>query len=298
MLKEFADSVIFDEPLARHTSFKIGGPADAFACPPSESELLRLLTVARAGGMPVFVIGAGANILVRDHGIRGLVVSLEKLNGFTHAGTTLEAGAGCQISLLAEVSARAGYAGLERFFAMPGSVGGSVWMNARCYDRSIAEVIVGVRVAETDSAGRYTIRERKVCQEEFGYKRSPFQGSADIILKAHFRLTEGDRQHLAALMDEIKHDREAKGHFSAPSAGSVYKNDRRFGMPTGQLIDALGLKGARVGDAELSPQHANIIINRGRARAEEIIELMELIEEKVHAAYGFSLERELLVIGE
>jgi UDP-N-acetylmuramate dehydrogenase len=286
--------VRFDEPLAPLTSFRIGGPADGFASPRSLEELIPILEKAHAEGIAVFILGAGANILVSDKGFRGLVVSLSRFCDFSIEKTAVFAGAGLPISLLAEKSAQAGLAGLERFYLMPGSVGGSVWMNARCYETSVSDRLTAVKVLDEN----LQLSEKIVRKDQFDYKISPFQRSGEIILEARFSLEPADLQALKAMMEEIARDRLEKGHFSAPSAGSVYKNNRLFGMPTGKLIDSLGLKGSRSGGAEISPLHANIIINRDGATAGDVKKLMSFIEEQVCAKYGFALEREILFVGE
>jgi UDP-N-acetylmuramate dehydrogenase len=294
ILAPFRPILRFREPLARHTSFRIGGPADAFARPRMTAELTALLEHARASGLPVFIIGAGANILVADKGIRRLVVSLERIRGFEINGTTVKAGAGLPASVLAEKTARAGLKGLERFFRMPGSVGGSVWMNARCYETSFCDALVSVTVLDRDLRPI----ESAIDRSAFDYKKTPFQTDGSVILSASFRLTRADPRALFPVMREIERDRRAKGHFSAPSAGSVFKNNRAFGEPTGRLLDAVGLRGRRSGGAQFSPLHANIIVNRGRATAADVKALIALAEHSVKEKYGFTLEREVICVGE
>jgi UDP-N-acetylmuramate dehydrogenase len=294
ILAPFRPILRFREPLARHTSFRIGGPADAFARPRMTAELTALLEHARVSGLPVFVIGAGANILAADKGIRGLVVSLERFRDCEITGTTVKAGAGVPASLLAARTARAGLQGLERFFRMPGSVGGSVWMNARCYESSFADRLVSVTVLDRD----VRLREIAIDASAFGYKKSPFQTDGGVILSASFNLSREKYNTLLPVMREIERDRRAKGHFNAPSAGSVFKNNRAFGEPTGRLLDALGLRGRRSGGAQFSPLHANIIVNRRRATATDVKALIALAEHSVKKKYGFTLERELICVGE
>jgi UDP-N-acetylmuramate dehydrogenase len=284
----------FDEPLSRHTSFRIGGPADAFARPRSVAELVALLRAARAAGLPVFVIGAGANILVADRGVRGLVVSLDRLRSCAFAGEAVRTGAGLPVSALARLTARAGLRGLERFYAMPGSVGGSVWMNARCYETSFADRLAAVTVLDE----ALNVAVSNVRQADFDYKKSPFQGSGRVILEAEFVLERADPRALKTVMREVERDRRAKGHFLAPSAGSVFKNNRLFGQPSGKILDGLGLRGRRVGGAQVSPLHANIILNRRRATAEDVKRLVDLMREEVRRAHGLELEREIIYVGE
>jgi UDP-N-acetylmuramate dehydrogenase len=294
ILAPFRAVVRFREPLARHTSFRIGGPADAFARPRNSEELAALLKRAREASIPAFIIGAGANILVSDRGVRGLVVSLDRFRALSISGLTVKAGAGLAAGRLAYRTARAGLKGLERFYAMPGSVGGSVWMNARCYESSFADTLTAVTVLDRD----LTPCARLVDRSLFGYKISPFQTDGGMILDATFSLTREDPRVLGPIMREIERDRRAKGHFSAPSAGSVFKNNRAFGAPTGRLLDELGLRGQTAGGAQFSPLHANIIVNRRRATAADVMALITRAERAVQEKYGFALEREVIYVGE
>lgn len=286
-------SLRFDEPMANHTSFRVGGPADAFAVPDGVDDVSRLVRACAEAGIPVFVLGEGANILVADAGIRGLVMDMRLFAGLRTDAHTIHAGAGLDVSALCEEAAAHELAGVEFLYSMPGSVGGAVWMNARCYGKSISEVLESVTLV--DEAGERVVRS--VDPKEFDYKRSPYQGMRAVIVEATFSLEPGDGEAIRKAMEEYRADRERKGHFAAPSAGSVFKNDRRFGSPTGKLIDDLGLRGHRIGGAQVSGYHANIFINAGGARAEDLRKLMELAEQRVYQAYGFRLEREVILVG-
>jgi UDP-N-acetylmuramate dehydrogenase len=252
----------------------------------------------REDGIPAFILGAGANILVSDLGIRGAVIDTGGLQGCTVErtadGAVIEALAGTAMSRVSALAAEQGFSGLEFIYSMPGSVGGSVWMNARCYDRSISEALLRVRYAEP--SGR--IDEMDADPRRFGYKRSPFQSTPYLILSAAFALVAGDDKVVRERMESIEADRKSKGHFLYPCAGSIFKNDRAFGAPSGKLIDSLGLKGRCVGDACISELHGNIIVNRGHATAEEVIQLIRTVETEVFRAYGHRLEREILLVGQ
>jgi UDP-N-acetylmuramate dehydrogenase len=281
-------------PLAELTTFRVGGPAELLVTPADWEDLCRLKTSAEESGLPFFLLGGGANILVADAGISGVVASTREFTAISVDGQTLTAEAGAAISDASAAAGAAGLSGLEFIYAMPGSVGGAVWMNARCYGVSIDERIAWVEFI--DSAGK---RERYYPRDEdFGYKRSPFQDGTRIITRVAFSLRPGQPEEIRKLMEENKADRERKGHFRYPCAGSVFKNNRAFGAPSGRLIDALGLKGVRIGQAMIAPFHGNIIINLGGARASDILALIELAEKRVSEAYGFSLEREVLLVGD
>jgi UDP-N-acetylmuramate dehydrogenase len=290
--------VSYDEPMSRHTSFRLGGPADIYVTPQSAEQAARVYGLLNERGVPAFILGAGANILVSDLGIRAAVIDLSALQGCslsrTERGASLEALAGTAMSDVSSLALQRGLSGLEFIYSMPGSVGGSVWMNARCYGRSLSEVLLGVKYAEPSGV----IATKEVNREQFGYKRSPFQDSSCLILSAAFALVPGDIAAMRKQMESIKRDRERKGHFRYPCAGSIFKNNREFGNPTGKLIDSLGLKGRCIGGACVSELHGNIIVNSGSATAEEVFQLIRLLESEVRGAYGFQLDREILLVGQ
>lgn len=298
-LREFAKrinitgTVKVDEPLAPHTTFKVGGPADLFIRPATEDELLRTLTVLREDGIPWFILGGGANILVADEGIRGAVIATEGLNTLRREGDKVFIGSGMEMSLAAWLTGSEGLGGLHGFYAMPGTVGGAMWMNARCYGCSLSDTLKSARLLSP----RGLIRTETYSPGDFDYKKSPFQKGKDIILEGAFLLTPGDKETMKKEMRNFEEDRRDKGHFSAPSAGSAFKNNRSFGKPSGQIIDEAGLKGLVHGGARVSPNHGNIVQNFKGATAREIRELLETVAERVYQTTGFKLEREVLYAG-
>jgi len=289
---QFRGEVRFDEPMSAHTSFKVGGGADVYLKPRSDTDISAIMSISEM--FPVFVFGAGANILVADRGIRGIVVDMTGLDACTVCETTITAGAGAMVSDVAMLAARNSLSGIEFIYAMPGSVGGSVWMNARCYGKSISEILEFTEVV----TGTGELRRVIPAAGEFSYKRSPFQKERWIIVRAGLKLERGRKETILEMMENHRRDREEKGHFAAPSAGSVFKNNRSFGMPTGKLIDSLALRGETVGGAQVSETHANIIINRGEATAGDIYRLIRLVEKRVFDAYGYTLEREVRLVGD
>ena len=289
-----AGEIRADEPLAEHTTFRVGGPADLFARPENAGDVTTLLVWASEHEVPWFTLGGGSNILVSDRGVRGLVIDTTSLAGIRVEGTTLTAGAGEPISDVAALAADHGLAGLDFIYAMPGSTGGAVWMNARCYGGEISEVLAGVDLVEPDGrAGRYAPQN-----DDFGYKRSPFMNRATIMTSVSFRLRPGEPDELWRAMSEHEEDRRSKGHFAAPCAGSVFKNNRAFGRPSGAIIDSLGLRGYTVGRAKVSDLHANIVVNTGDATASEIRAVVEHVQREVAARLGLELEREVLYVGD
>jgi UDP-N-acetylmuramate dehydrogenase len=284
-----------EEPMSAHTSFRIGGPADLFLVPSGEAGAARARAEARRAGVPVFLLGGGTNLLVADGGIRGLVIDMGSLAGIEELPGGIAARAGTPISEVSASALSLGLSGLEFCFSLPGSVGGAVWMNARCYEREMSDVLSFVEVMRPDGSAAQRL---PILAAEWGYKRSPLQVGDSLIVRAGFRLGPGDPADMRTRMEGYRADREAKGHFLFPCAGSVFKNDRSLGAPTGKLIDSLGLKGRTVGGARIAPFHGNIIVNLGSARAADVLALIELAEEQVMTRLGMRLQREVLLVGD
>ena len=310
--------------MSAHTTFKIGGPAEAFVRPSDPESASGLLAAAKKAGIPLFVLGGGANILVGDKGIRGIVMETSGLNSARvergEGRDILVAGAGLSIDELCLGALAAGLGGLENFYGMPGTVGGAAFMNARCYEREMSDVLAWVD--STDAQGRITRRPvapsgavaatgAAATGDAWAYKRSPYQSGAtgvesgeaagELILEAGFRLTrltDEGAASAAAVMRRRRADREAKGHYKLPSAGSVFKNDRSLGVPTGKLLDSLGLRGRRIGAAMVSPWHANIFVNEGGATAADMRKLIELAQREALERLGAKLECEVLMAGD
>lgn len=280
--------------MSAHTTFQVGGPADLYALPQTPEDVAVLLSSARELHVPYFILGGGANILVSDHGVRGLVIDMKRFDRLELKTDEAVAGAGLPVSRAAESTARRRLAGLEFLYAMPGSVGGAIWMNARCYGGEIAQVLSSV--ITVDPSG--TIDHYQLDPNDWSYKRSPFQTNGLVVIEARFSLAPGDPATLRARMKEIESDRRAKGHFAAPSAGSVFKNDRALGKPTGALLDGLGVRGLRMGNAMVSEYHANIVVNGGGATATQIREVIETLHARARTELGIELEREVLFVGD
>jgi UDP-N-acetylmuramate dehydrogenase len=282
------------EPLREHTSFRIGGPADLYAAPGTIDELVELHTRCRDSEVPCFILGGGSNVLVSDRGIRGMVIDLSRLRGSERAGSSVNALCGTPMSEVSERALQEVLSGLEFSYRLPGSVGGAVWMNARCYESSMSDALEYVTIMTIGGE----IRRHDMVASEWDYKKSPFQSSGEVIVQARFRLQPGDPAQIEARMRENSLDREKKGHFLYPSVGSIFKNNRAFGAPTGKLIDSLGLKGRRIGDAQIAPFHGNIIINLGNATATDVLSLVRLVEREIEGKLGLKLEREVVLAGE
>ena len=317
---DLAGIVRFDEPMSAHTTFRIGGPADCFAEPSSVSQLVALIEFFSSAGCPVSVVGGGSNLLVADRGIRGAVISTNALVGVSlddsaefgdspgRAAVVVRAASGTPMDDLVSWCADRSLAGLERFSALPGSVGGAVFMNARCYERAVSDAFRGAECLVFGSRG-CTLERHGMNPGEWDYKKSPFQGrtgpdptvlseGSSIVVSAFFSLSAGNRDELRREMERCAADREAKGHFRFPSAGSMFKNDRAFGKPSGKIIDEAGLRGFSVGKARVAPWHGNIVVNEGGATADDVRILVEEIRRRVLEATGFELESEVVFAGD
>ena len=297
-----SESVRCGEPMAAHTTFRVGGPADLWARPSGADAAglcAQVLRAARDEGVPVFVLGGGANLVVADAGIRGLVLDTTGCSAFSFevdvAGApTLAAGAGLSVDDAVDACSGRSLGGLEFLAGMPGTVGGAVWMNARCYGRSISDALLETVILDE----RLELAAIPFRAEEFDYKKSPFQNRDVLILQARFRLERAPEAALRAAAEAHRADREEKGHYRLPSAGSAFKNDYGYGKPTGKIVDELGLRGLRVGGAAVAPWHGNIIVNEGSATAADIRALTDEVASRVEAAIGLVLEPEILFVGD
>ncbi len=299
--------IAYDEPMAAHTSFHIGGPADAYVLPQDERSALVLVRAARAEGIPLFTLGGGANLLVGDRGIRGIVLDTAKLDSVAEepeedgsGAVILAAGAGLAVDRLCEEALSRALTGLENFAGLPGTVGGAVYMNARCYEFEAADRLAWVEAASP--APEAPVERRPIDRAEWAYKCSPYQDDGpargSLILRAAFRLTRGDPAAIEAVMRARRADREAKGHYRLPSAGSVFKNDRALGRPSGKILDELGLRGHRMGGAMVSEWHANIFVNTGGATARDMLALIEFAQSEARTRLGIELEPEVIFAGD
>ena len=281
------------EPMTKHTSFHIGGPAELMAQPQSEAELQSLLLKAAEAAVPVTLVGNGSNLLVRDKGIRGLVIKLgSMLRDIKVSGNMLTFGSGVSLAQASKKAAELGLSGMEFAVGIPGSIGGAVYMNAGAYDGEMSKVVKSVRVM--DAAGE--VSELSASELDFGYRHSALQGSSKIVTSVTVELAAGDKQAIAEKMADFSNRRITKQPLELPSAGSMFK--RPPGYFAGTLIDQTGLKGYTVGGAQVSTKHAGFVVNIGGATAADVLQLISDVQAKVFAAHGVHLEPEVLVLGE
>lgn len=281
------------EALKYHTTFKIGGPADLFVEPTTIQELSFVLKTIKHHNVPVTIIGSGSNILVKDKGIRGVVVSVREMMQIMDCNNhTLCVGAGYMLKDVSEFALAKGLTGLEFAVGIPGTLGGAVFMNAGAYDGEMSHIVSAVRAVDFDGS----IKEYDTTQLDFGYRHSVFHDNHEVIAEIIMTLQAGDKESIKSRMDELTEKRESKQPLEFASAGSTFK--RPPGYFAGTLIEQTGLKGFAVGDAQVSEKHAGFVINTGNASANDVLTLIKEVQKRVHDAHGVHLEPEVRLIGE
>ena len=285
--------VFCNEPMKKHTSFKIGGPADILVQPQDADALAQALAAARDYEVPVTILGNGSNVLVRDKGIRGLVIKIgNALKTFRQDGERLYFGAGYSLALASRKAWECGLSGMEFAVGIPGSIGGAVYMNAGAYNGEMKCVVENVRVM--DMAGK--AMELTAEDLQFGYRKTSLQQSGYIITEVCLKMQPGDKDAIKAMMDDFSNRRISKQPLELPSAGSMFK--RPPGHFAGTLIEQAGLKGYTVGGAQVSEKHAGFVVNRGSATAADVLQLIADVRRIVMEKAGVELHPEVLVIGE
>ncbi|HIW74176.1 MAG TPA: UDP-N-acetylmuramate dehydrogenase [Firmicutes bacterium] len=280
-------------PMARYTSFKIGGPADLLVTAPDAGAAGAALALCRRQDLPVLLLGNGTNMLVSDEGVRGVVLRLagDAAQDVKVEGDTILCPAGLSLKALCRLARDSGLAGLEFAYGIPGTVGGAVYMNAGAYGGQMADVLLWADVLCRDgSLRRVPLREMKL-----GYRHSVFMEAAAVLVSAAVRLTLDDRAAVTGRMEEFLRRRREKQPLEYPSAGSFFK--RPEGYYAGALIESSGLKGLTVGGAQVSEKHAGFLINRGGATCADVRALAEQVQEKVLRDHGVRLEPEVRFVG-
>lgn len=278
--------------MSRHTTFRIGGPADYFVCPDRE-QIAEVLAVAKKCGMAITVIGNGSNLLVGDKGIRGLVVEIgSAMNQIMVDKNHITAGAGALLSQVAAKAAAAELGGMEFAAGIPGSVGGAVTMNAGAYGGEMKDILRTVTVLTPEGE----LKTLDVSEMDLSYRHSCVPEQQYIVLEAEIELGYKPEKEIRAQMEELRNKRIEKQPLEYPSAGSTFK--RPEGYFAGKLIMDAGLRGYRVGDAQVSEKHCGFVINRKNASAQEVRQLMQDVQDKVKAQFGVMLEPEVKMLGE
>ncbi len=284
--------ILSDEPMSRHTTFKIGGVADFFATP-SLTQLPVVLEIAKEFNIPVTVIGNGSNLLVGDKGIRGLVVEIGRAaESIEIENNTMTVGAGTMLSKAANVAADAGLSGMEFASGIPGSVGGAVVMNAGAYGGEIKDIIISADVVTASGEIKTLTRD----ELDLSYRHSCIPENGYIVVKAVFELSPRRSEEIRTAMAELRDKRIEKQPLEYPSAGSTFK--RPEGYFAGKLIQDAGLRGYTVGGACVSEKHCGFVVNKGGATAADVLQLIEDVKSKVFKLSGVELEPEVKMIGE
>lgn len=287
------DSILIDEPMSRHTTFRVGGPADFFVTPKAKEEVRDVIRICKEAGMPYYIIGNGSNLLVSDAGYRGVIVQIYKeMNEVKVEGDLVKAQAGALLSGIAAKALAAELTGFEFASGIPGTIGGACVMNAGAYGGEMKDVLESVTVL----TGEGKIIELGRNELELGYRTSVIAKKGYIVLGAVLKLERGDGEKIKTYMDELKEKRVTKQPLEYPSAGSTFK--RPEGYFAGKLIEDAGLRGFQVGGAQVSEKHCGFVINRDHATAADIMELMRQVQIRVKENSGVDLEPEVKRLGD
>lgn len=280
-----------NEPMNRHTTFKIGGMCDLFITVKNEDELKNVLVSLKEFNVPCFTVGKGSNLLVSDKGIDGAVISLEKIDNIKIDGNELVCGAGASLRSVCIAAQKAGLSGLEFAYGIPGTLGGAVYMNAGAYGGEISQVAVSVSAMNSDGKTvDFSLPDMKL-----GYRTSAFKSNGFIITNVRLKLNRGNSDEIKSKMDDFFARRREKQPLEYPSAGSTFK--RPEGHFAGALIEKNNLKGASFGGAEVSEKHAGFIINKNGATCLDVLSLIKKVQDTVKSADGVLLEPEVIFVG-
>ena len=311
----FKGDIFENEPLAPKTTFKIGGPADLFIAPQNFYSFQIALEALLKNNVRFFIMGGGSNIVFADEGFKGAVISTCNFNDTAYyppsnispqfGKITLKKNevlitcfSGTPMAAFVNFCTENNISGVEQFAGLPGTVGGAVFMNARCFDKSISDVIFSVSYQDY-SDSKIKLHQELFNADNWAYKKSPYQTGKKFITTATFRLIQKNASDQELIRSECKKfiaERVNKGHFKFPSAGSVFKNNHDFGKPSGMIIDEAGLRGLTCGGAKVADFHGNFIINTGNATASDIKTLVKKVQEEVYQKFGFSLEPEIIFV--
>lgn len=286
------DRILMEEPMKKHTTFRLGGPADFFLCPSDVNQIPEIIHICREEGIPWFVLGNGSNLLVSDQGYRGVVIQIYKnMNQITVEGTRIYAQAGALLSAVSKKAMEAGLTGMEFASGIPGTLGGAAVMNAGAYGGEMKDILVSVTVL-TDEG------EQKVLEVEdlnLGYRTSVIKEKGYIVLDVVLQLQVGDRDAIRNRMEELKVQRVTKQPLEYPSAGSTFK--RPEGYFAGKLIEDAGLRGYRVGGAQVSEKHCGFVINTGDATTSDVVQLIHDVQNIIWNKFKIKLEPEVKFLG-
>ncbi len=284
--------IIINEPLNKHTTFKVGGTADLFAIPQKYEDIIRIIDFCKKNKIKYYVLGNGSNVLVRDGGYRGLIIKTSHLNEIKVQGEYVVAQCGAELKDVANICTEHSLTGFEFACGIPGSIGGAIAMNAGAYDGEMKDIVEECVVIDHELKIKTLTKE----QLELSYRNSAIQKNGYIALEVKIKLDSGDNKIIKNKVEDLTNRREEKQPLDAKSAGSTFK--RAPGHYTGKLIQDSGLKGYSIGGAQISTKHAGFVINKGQATAKDIINLIGHIQKVVKDSYDVELEPEVRIIGE
>lgn len=290
-LDEYKIEYIKDEPMSRHTTFKIGGNADVFVKVKNQDELKTVLSLTKEFDLPYFILGKGSNLLVSDKGIEGIVISLDGMIDIKIDGDTVICGAGASLRAVCLAAQKASLSGLEFAYGIPGTVGGALYMNAGAYGGEMSQVVVSATACDRDG----NTHNFNINQMNLGYRTSAFKNTDLIITSITLKLNKGNAGEIKAAMDDFFARRRDKQPLEFPSAGSTFK--RPEGYFAGALIEKNNLKGVSVGGAQVSEKHAGFVINKGGASCDDVLSLIKKMQDTVKTADGVDLEPEVIFVG-
>lgn len=288
-----------DEPMSKHTSFRVGGNADAYIIVQNKENLIEVLKIAKEYNLPITIVGNGTNLLVKDNGIRGLVINyassnFEIIDANKVDEYKIKVDSGVKNGVFVQFLLKNELTGFEFAAGIPGTIGGAIYMNAGAFGGEIANIVESVTYISLKDLKIYTLKNE---QCEFAYRTSIFEQDEDkIILEAIFNFKKGNKEEIAQKMDEFRNKRLSSQPLDKPSAGSTFKRGENF--ITAKLIDECNLKGYKIGGAQVSEKHAGFIINTGNASAKDIIDLIKYVKTKVYEKFGVEIKPEVRIIGE
>lgn len=285
-------NILINEPMKKHTSMKTGGCADVMIIPANKAQLLSAIGLINKYDFNYYVMGNGTNLIVRDKGIRGIVIKTGYVNKINIHGNIIESEAGALLSKIANIALKNGLGGMEFASGIPGTIGGAVAMNAGAYDREIKDIVIKTEYINRNGE-ILTVRGD---EHQFGYRTSIFQKRGDIVLSTLIELKQAEKNDIMNIMTDFNNKRKQKQPLDMPSAGSIFK--RPVGYYAGKLIEDCGLKGYSIGGAVISGKHCGFIVNNGNATTQDVIKLIEYVQDTVMKKYGIRLETEVKIIGE
>lgn len=293
LLGEFynKEDITLDSPMSEHIYFKVGGPADILVTPVNEEQVVKTLKLCREYKVPYFILGNGSNILVKDGGISGVVIKFNKLNKIKTEGKFVIAQSGALLKDISKAALEDNLKGFEFACGIPGSIGGAVFMNAGAYDGEMSHVIKSARVIDED----FNIKTLNKEELDLGYRSSSVMKKGYVILEATVELESGEYSTIKNKIDDLTNKRESKQPLEYPSAGSTFK--RPEGYFAGKLIQDSGLKGFSIGGAAVSEKHSGFVINKGGAKAKDVLDVIAHVQKKVKENFGVDLHTEVRIIG-